>query len=80
MVSIFARYFCMMRNVYLINGVNYSCNELAIRCIDQFIFNVCCVRPLTTMGRKKLVSDCSHLEMALKPFVNGLGQLGTPYK
>lgn len=53
-------------------------HELAKRCIELFLHNVCILRPLSSCGRQRLKQDCQHMEQALKPLCPNLAELGKP--
>ncbi|XP_017839510.1 conserved oligomeric Golgi complex subunit 5 [Drosophila busckii] len=53
-------------------------HELAKRCIELFIHNLCILRPLSAAGRQRLKQDCQHMEQALKPICGNLAELGKP--
>ncbi|EDV54840.1 conserved oligomeric Golgi complex subunit 5 [Drosophila erecta] len=53
-------------------------HELAKRCIELFLHNVCILRPLSSSGRQRLKQDCQHMEQALKPLCPNLAELGKP--
>ncbi|XP_017044890.1 conserved oligomeric Golgi complex subunit 5 [Drosophila ficusphila] len=53
-------------------------HELAKRCIELFLHNVCILRPLSAAGRQRLKQDCQHMEQALKPLCPNLAELGKP--
>ncbi|KAH8376778.1 hypothetical protein KR093_001322 [Drosophila rubida] len=52
--------------------------ELAKRCIELFIHNLCILRPLSVAGRQRVKQDCQHMEQALKPLSPNLAELGKP--
>ncbi|KAL7738993.1 hypothetical protein ACLKA6_001383 [Drosophila palustris] len=52
--------------------------ELAKRCIELFIHNLCILRPLSGAGRQRLKQDCQHMEQALKPLCPNFAELGKP--
>ncbi|XP_023164195.2 conserved oligomeric Golgi complex subunit 5 isoform X1 [Drosophila hydei] len=52
--------------------------ELAKRCIELFIHNLCILRPLSMAGRQRLKHDCQHMEQALKPLCPNFAELGKP--
>ncbi|KAH8248578.1 hypothetical protein KR032_001074 [Drosophila birchii] len=53
-------------------------HELAKRCIELFIHNLCILRPLSSAGRQRLKQDCQHMEQALKALCLNLAELGKP--
>ncbi|XP_030383050.1 conserved oligomeric Golgi complex subunit 5 [Scaptodrosophila lebanonensis] len=53
-------------------------HELAKRCIELFIHNVCILRPLSSAGRQRLKQDCLYMEQALKPLCVNFAELGKP--
>ncbi|KAH8385527.1 hypothetical protein KR200_003080 [Drosophila serrata] len=53
-------------------------HELAKRCIELFLHNLCILRPLSSAGRQRLKQDCQHMEHALKALCLNLAELGKP--
>ncbi|XP_022230333.2 conserved oligomeric Golgi complex subunit 5 [Drosophila obscura] len=53
-------------------------HELAKRCIELFLHNVCILRPLSGAGRQRLKQDCQHMDQGLKPLCANLAELGKP--
>lgn len=59
--------------------VSKSNREVAKRCIDFFIHNLCIIRPLSVAGRERLKNDCLYLEQVLKPLcASNIIELGKP--
>lgn len=62
------------------SSVDQCGRELAKNCIELFITNLSIARPLSSAGRKRLKSDCMHLEKALKPVIPDLSILGKQFR
>lgn len=58
--------------------VNNCGLELAKRCIELFVHNLCILRPLSNAGRNRLKNDCTFMEQALKPICPNISNLGNP--
>lgn len=58
-----------------VNAVKKCSEEIATNCIKTFVVNVCCLRPVSQYGRKKLQVDCKQLEIALQPLVSDISIL-----
>ncbi|EDW78116.1 uncharacterized protein Dwil_GK24828 [Drosophila willistoni] len=58
--------------------INKCGHELANRCIELFLHNICIIRPVSGAGRQRLKQDCQHMELALKPICQNLAELGKP--
>ncbi|XP_043528102.1 conserved oligomeric Golgi complex subunit 5 [Frieseomelitta varia] len=52
------------------------CKSVASRCIELFVRHASLLRPLTDLGRTKLIVDFSQIEVAVAPLCRG-GQLGS---
>lgn len=53
---------------------------MAKRCIELFVQNLVSVRPISSSGRNRLKTDCTHLETALKPICSDLPSLGNSFR
>jgi conserved oligomeric Golgi complex subunit 5 len=53
---------------------------LGSRCIELFLQNVSTLRPLSSVGRERIKSDCLHLENALRPVISDLSALGKSFR
>ncbi|KAF3420240.1 hypothetical protein E2986_09313 [Frieseomelitta varia] len=53
-----------------------DCKSVASRCIELFVRHASLLRPLTDLGRTKLIVDFSQIEVAVAPLCRG-GQLGS---
>jgi conserved oligomeric Golgi complex subunit 5 len=61
-------------------AVEKCARELAARCVELFVQNVCILRPLSEAGRERIKNDCLRLESALRPINLDLSSLGKCYR